>query len=72
MPRLVAVWHRKQYGIDGSPDDIVVTTLGSSAAMLLVFAALADPGPQVLLIDLHYACCPSWNAAKGLKRPRRR
>jgi (5-formylfuran-3-yl)methyl phosphate transaminase len=55
----IAAWQRKQYGVDVSADNIVVT-VGSSAAMLLVFAALLDPGAEVLLTDPHYACYPNF------------
>jgi aspartate/methionine/tyrosine aminotransferase len=58
----IAVWQHAQYGIDVSPENIVVTA-GSSAAMLLVFAALLDPGSEVLLTDPHYACYPNFVAA---------
>lgn len=55
----IAAWHHQQYGVDTSPENIVVTA-GSSAAMLLVFAALLDPGTEVLLTDPHYACYPNF------------
>ncbi len=58
----IAVWHRQHYGVDASPDNIIVT-IGSSAAMLLVFAALLDPGAEVLLTDPHYACYPNFVTA---------
>jgi aspartate/methionine/tyrosine aminotransferase len=58
----IAGWHQQQYGVEVCPDNIVVTA-GSSAAMLLVFAALLDPGDEVLLTDPHYACYPSFVSA---------
>jgi aspartate/methionine/tyrosine aminotransferase len=58
----IAAWHHKQYGVDVSPDNVVVT-VGSSTAMLLVFAALLDPGAEVLLTDPHYACYPNFVSA---------
>jgi aspartate/methionine/tyrosine aminotransferase len=60
----IAAWHRARYGIEVSPDCIVVTT-GSSGAMLLVFGALLDPGTEVLLTDPHYACYPNFVTAFG-------
>lgn len=58
----IAAWQHQQYGIDVSPSRVVVT-MGSSGAMLLVFAALLDPGDEVLLTDPHYACYPNFVAA---------
>jgi aspartate/methionine/tyrosine aminotransferase len=58
----IAAWHRKQYGVKTSPEHVVVT-IGSSGAMLLVFAALLDPGAEVLLTDPHYACYPNFVSA---------
>ncbi|MBU0616422.1 MAG: pyridoxal phosphate-dependent aminotransferase [Planctomycetes bacterium] len=58
----IADWHHKQYGVEVSPEHIVVS-LGSSGAMLLVFAALLEPGAEVLLTDPHYACYPNFVTA---------
>ncbi len=58
----IAEWHHQQYGVEVSPDHIVVT-VGSSGAMLLVFAALLDPGAEVLLTNPHYACYPNFVTA---------
>jgi aspartate/methionine/tyrosine aminotransferase len=58
----IAAWHHRQYGVETSPEHVVVTS-GSSGAMLLVFAALLDPGAEVLLTDPHYACYPNFIAA---------
>jgi len=60
----IAAWHEAQYGVATSPDQIVIT-MGSSGAMLLVFAALLDPGDGVLLTDPHYACYPNFVTAFG-------
>jgi aspartate/methionine/tyrosine aminotransferase len=58
----IAAWQHAQYGVQTSPDRIVVT-IGSSGAMLLAFAALLDPGAEVLLTDPHYACYPNFISA---------
>jgi len=58
----IAAWHQSRYGVETSPDGIVVT-MGSSGAMLLTFAALLDPGARVLLTDPHYACYPNFVTA---------
>lgn len=50
-------------GVEIDPERIVIT-MGSSAALLLAFAVLADPGEEVLVGDPGYPCYP--NIAKGL------
>ena len=58
----IAAWQHEQYGVETSPEQIVVS-MGSSGAMVLIFAALLDPGAEVLLTDPHYACYPNFVSA---------
>lgn len=60
----IAAWQENQYGVPTSPEQVVVT-VGSSGAMLLVFAALLDAGDEVLLTDPHYACYPNFVRTSG-------
>lgn len=60
----IVEWQKESYGLEITPDRIVVT-MGSSSAMLLVFAALLDPSAEVLLTDPHYACYPNFVTAFG-------
>ena len=53
----IAVHYRALYGVDVDPERVIVTT-GSSPAFLLAFAALIDPGEEVVLTDPHYASYP--------------
>ncbi len=48
----------RKYRVEVDPDRIVVTS-GSSPAMLLLFAALLDPGDEVILSNPCYACYPN-------------
>ncbi len=48
----------QKYHVEVDPDRIVVTS-GSSPAMLLLFAALLDPGDEVILSNPCYACYPN-------------
>ncbi len=59
LRQTIVSWYEQQYGLQLSPDRVVVT-LGSSAAMLLSFAALLDPGTEVLMTDPHYPCYPKF------------
>lgn len=51
--------YRREYGVEVTPDRIVVTS-GTSAAMLLLFGAFLDPGDEVVVADPHYACHPNF------------
>ena len=51
--------YRVEYGVEVSRERIVVTS-GTSPAMLLIFAALINPGEEVVISDPHYACHPNF------------
>ncbi|MEJ2671865.1 MAG: pyridoxal phosphate-dependent aminotransferase [Deltaproteobacteria bacterium] len=48
----------EKYRVRVSPEQFIVTS-GTSPAMILIFGALLDPGDEMLLPDLHYACYPN-------------
>jgi aspartate/methionine/tyrosine aminotransferase len=54
----IAAHYGDRYGVDVSPANIVVTN-GTSPAMVLVFAALLDPGEKLILSNPSYACYPN-------------
>ncbi len=60
----IAEHYGEAYGVEVSAERVVVT-VGSSGAMVLVFAALLDPGDEVLLADPGYACYPNFVRAFG-------
>ncbi|MBN1290002.1 MAG: pyridoxal phosphate-dependent aminotransferase [Actinobacteria bacterium] len=47
-----------RYGVNVSPENIIVTS-GTSPAMVLIFSALMDPGDELILSDPCYACYPN-------------
>jgi len=51
--------YHREYGVEITPERIVVTS-GTSPAMLLLFGALLDPGDEIVIADPHYACHPSF------------
>jgi aspartate/methionine/tyrosine aminotransferase len=55
----IAEHYARVYGVDVSPDRILVTP-GTSPAMLLLFGHLLDPGDEVVLSDPYYACYPNF------------
>jgi (5-formylfuran-3-yl)methyl phosphate transaminase len=55
----IAEHYHARYGVQVSPDRILVTA-GTSPAMWMVFSALLERGDEVLLSDPHYACYPNF------------
>ncbi len=55
----IAEHYHAKYGVEVSPERILVTA-GTSPAMWMVFSALLEAGDQVLLSDPHYACYPNF------------
>ncbi|HEX4942863.1 MAG TPA: pyridoxal phosphate-dependent aminotransferase [Usitatibacteraceae bacterium] len=51
----ISRFYRERYGVEVAAERIVVTA-GSSAALLLAFGVLLDPGDEVLLADPSYPC----------------
>jgi aspartate/methionine/tyrosine aminotransferase len=55
----ISEYYLDAYGVSVDPDQVVVTS-GSSPAIFMTFAALLEPGDQVILSDPHYACYPNF------------
>ncbi len=55
----IAAYYYRCYKVMVDPDQIVVTS-GSSPAIFMTFAALLDPGDEVIISDPHYACYPNF------------
>lgn len=54
----LSAYYREQYGVEISPERIIIT-LGSSPALWLIFSAILESGDRVLMTDPHYACYPN-------------
>ena len=55
----ICAWMDRRYGVEVSPQRVVVT-MGTSSAILLTCAAILDPGSRVLMTDPCYACYPNF------------
>ena len=55
----VSAYYQKTYGVAVNPETVIVTP-GTSPAMFLLFAALLEPGDEVIISDPHYACYPNF------------
>jgi aspartate/methionine/tyrosine aminotransferase len=55
----IAEHYHAKYGVNVSPDRILVTA-GTSPAMWMVFAALLEAGDEVIVSNPHYACYPNF------------
>ncbi len=60
----ISAWYRTRFGLDISPDRIVVTA-GASAALQLACLALVDDGDEILMPDPSYPCNRHFVSASG-------
>jgi len=51
--------YRRRYGAEVAPEQIVVTQ-GTSPALFMTFAAILEPGDEVILANPYYACYPNY------------
>ncbi|HEY5503493.1 MAG TPA: pyridoxal phosphate-dependent aminotransferase [Candidatus Anoxymicrobiaceae bacterium] len=58
LRQAIARHYNERYGVDVSPDNVIVTA-GTSLAMVLIFSALLNPGDEVILSNPSYACYPN-------------
>ena len=59
LRRAISDYYQRTYAVAVDPDHIIITP-GTSPAMLLLFAALCDPGDEIILTDPGYACYPNF------------
>jgi len=55
LQKSLSQWYGSEYGVEVSPDRILITP-GTSGAFSLIYAALLDPDESVLLPDPGYPC----------------
>ncbi len=55
----IARYYLRKYGVEISPEQIIVTS-GTSPGMLMVFSVLLERGEEIILPDPHYACYPNF------------
>jgi aspartate/methionine/tyrosine aminotransferase len=55
----IAAHYKREYGVEVSPEQIVVTS-GTSPAIFMVFSALLEQGEEVIISNPHYACYPNF------------
>jgi len=55
----IAEHYHAKYGVEVSPERILVTA-GTSPGMWMIFSAILEAGDQVILSDPHYACYPNF------------
>ncbi|PLX42487.1 MAG: aspartate aminotransferase [Deltaproteobacteria bacterium] len=53
----ISVHYQKKYGVDVDPARVIITS-GCSPGLYMTFAALLDPGDEVILTNPHYASYP--------------
>ncbi|MDL2317118.1 pyridoxal phosphate-dependent aminotransferase [Desulfovibrio sp. OttesenSCG-928-A18] len=55
----VAGYYARVYGLEVSPEQVMITN-GTSPGMLLLFSVLCEPGDAVIMADPSYACYESF------------
>jgi aspartate/methionine/tyrosine aminotransferase len=58
LRKAIARHYSMRYGIELSPERVIVTN-GTSLAMVLIFSALLNPGEELILSNPSYACYPN-------------
>ena len=64
LRQAICEYYGRKYGVDVTPDRILVTS-GTSPAMSILFTALLEPGDEVILSNPHYACYPNFIILHG-------
>lgn len=60
----ICAHYARTYGVSADPGQVLVTA-GSSPALLIAMACLADAGDEILLTDPYYACYPNFTRVIG-------
>ena len=55
----IAEYYDRTYGVSVHPEQVVISS-GTSPVMFALFAALLEPGDEVIVSDPHYACYPNF------------
>ncbi len=59
LRQAIGDYYRRAYDVTVDPENVVIAP-GTSPAMFLLFAALLEPGDEVIISDPHYACYPNF------------
>jgi (5-formylfuran-3-yl)methyl phosphate transaminase len=59
LRREICNFYHNRYGVEITPDRVIVSS-GTSPVMLLLFMALVNPGDEIILSNPHYACYPNF------------
>jgi len=62
----IAIKYKKEYGVDISPGQVIITS-GSSPAILLVLGVLCEQDDEIIISDPGYACYPNFIQFAGAK-----
>ncbi len=62
----IAETYNQKFGLDLSPEQVMITS-GTSPALLLLFMGLLEQGSEVIMSNPHYACYPNFVKIMGGK-----
>ncbi|MDK2892189.1 pyridoxal phosphate-dependent aminotransferase [Methanohalophilus sp.] len=66
LRRSIASYYNRQFSVDVSPEQVIVTS-GTSPAMMLAFMLLVEQGHKIIMSNPHYACYPNFITSIGGK-----
>ncbi|ODS39610.1 MAG: aspartate aminotransferase [Candidatus Altiarchaeales archaeon WOR_SM1_79] len=55
----ISLYYKREYNVEVSPEQVIVTS-GTSPAMLLIFAAVLESSDEVIMSNPYYACYPNF------------
>jgi aspartate/methionine/tyrosine aminotransferase len=59
LRQAICEYYAERYQVSVEPERVIVSS-GTSPVMFALFAALLDPGDEVIISDPHYACYPNF------------
>jgi aspartate/methionine/tyrosine aminotransferase len=62
----VVRYYNEKFGLELSPDQVIITS-GTSPALLLLFMGLLEPGDEVVMSNPYFACYPNFVEIMGGK-----
>ncbi len=69
LRRAIADFYGQKYKVNVNPEQIVITS-GTSPGMVMAFAAILDPGDEIIMPNPYYCCYPNFiKMFDGVSRP---
>ena len=60
----ICTHYNDKYGVNITPDQVVVTS-GTSPAIFMLYSTILEPGDEIILSNPHYSCYPNFASFLG-------